>query len=110
MNLITAKLEISNARLAARVTADTIGGPPVSPSVVPPTSAASTTSRIAVDHKLRLLLMYVMAAVRVRDVPGAGHLADKIGPGIHKSLEEKLAELLRFLGRQWQRCRPRRKA
>ena len=46
-----------------------------------------------------MLLVYVMAAVRVRDVPGAGHLAHKIGPGIHKSLEEKLAELLRFVGR-----------
>jgi hypothetical protein len=46
MNLITAKLEINNARLAARITAGTIGGPPVSTSVVLPTLAASTTSRI----------------------------------------------------------------
>ena len=46
MNLITAKLEINNARLAARVTAGTIGDPPVSTSVVLPTLAASTTSRI----------------------------------------------------------------
>ena len=43
-----------------------------------------------------------MAAVRVRDVPGAWHLTHKIGPGIHKSLEEKLAELLRFFGRHRQ--------
>jgi hypothetical protein len=35
-----------------------------------------------VDHKLRLLLMYVMAAVRVRNVPGARHLAHKISPGM----------------------------
>jgi len=65
MNLITAKLEITNARLAARVTVGTIGAPPVSFSVVtmalavavglltgtaappplPPTTTASTTSR-----------------------------------------------------------------
>ena len=31
------------------------------------------TNRIS--HKLRLLLMYVMAAVRVRNVPGTRHLA-----------------------------------
>ena len=35
-----------------------------------------------------MLLMYVMAAVGVRDVPGAWHLADKISPGIQISLEE----------------------
>ena len=46
MNLITAKLETSNARPAASVTAGTIGDPPVSTSVVLPTLAASTTSRI----------------------------------------------------------------
>jgi len=45
MNLITAKLEINNARLAARIKAGTIGDPPVSTSVVLPT-AASTTWRI----------------------------------------------------------------
>jgi hypothetical protein len=46
MRLTTAKLEINNARLAARITAGTIGGPPVSPRVVPPTTTVSTTSRI----------------------------------------------------------------
>ena len=110
MNLITAKLEMNNARLAARVSADTIGGPPVSPSVVEPTAAASRTSRIASITSLGLLLVYVMAAVGVRDVPGAWHLTHKIGPGIHKSLKEKLAELLRFLGRQSAGCRLRRRA
>src|SRR5215213_9491992 len=52
-----------------------------------------------VDHKLRLLLMYVMAAVRIRNVPGARHLAHKIGPGLQNSLKEVLCELLRYVGR-----------
>ena len=57
-----------------------------------------------VDHELGLLLVYVMAAVGVRDVPGSWHLAHEIGPGIHNSPEEQLAELLRFFGRHRQRA------
>ncbi len=53
------------------------------------------------NHKLRLLLMYVMAAVRVRNVPCARHLAHKIGPGVQNGLKEEIAELLRYVG--WQR-------
>jgi hypothetical protein len=33
-----------------------------------------------VDHEPGLLLVYVMAAVCVRNVPGAWHLARKVGP------------------------------
>ena len=33
-----------------------------------------------VDHKLGLLLVYVMAAVRVCNVADAWHLAHKVGP------------------------------
>src|SRR5215213_9996197 len=57
-----------------------------------------------VDHELGLLLVYVMAAVGVRDVPGSWHLAHEIGPGIHISPEEQLAELLGFFGRHRQRA------
>ena len=32
------------------------------------------------DHEPGLLLVYVMAAVRVRNVAGAWHLARKVGP------------------------------
>jgi hypothetical protein len=35
-----------------------------------------------VNHELGLLLVYVMIAVRLRDVPGARHLAHKISPRI----------------------------
>jgi hypothetical protein len=35
-----------------------------------------------VNHELRLLLMYVMIAVRLRDEPGTRHLAHKISPRI----------------------------
>ena len=56
-----------------------------------------------VSHKPRMLLMYVMAAVRIRDVPGAWHLAHKISPRIYNGLKEKLAELLRLVNRQRQR-------
>ena len=66
--------------------------------------AASTTSRTELDHELGLLPVYVMAAVGVRDVPGSWHLAHEIGPGIHISPEEQLAELLGFFGRHRQRA------
>ena len=103
MNLITAKLETSNARPAASVTAGTIGGPPVSPAwCYLHGGVYDLTNRV--DHELGLLLVYVMTAVGVRDVPGAWHLAHEIGPGIHKSIEEQLAELLRFFGRHRQRA------
>jgi hypothetical protein len=46
--------------------------------------------------------MYVMAAVRVRNVPGARHLAQKIGPSVQNGLKEDIAELLRYVG--WQRA------
>ena len=46
-----------------------------------------------VDHELRLLLVNIMIAVRVCDVPGAWHLAHEVGPGIHNGIKEELAEL-----------------
>ena len=130
MNLTTAKPEITNARLAARVTAGTIGPPPVSPSVVTlalavavgleahgDSGAASSTTyddgvydrTNRVDHKLRILLMYVVAAVRIRNVLGARHLAHKIGPGVHNSLKEVLCELLRYVSRHLSGIDERRK-
>ena len=54
------------------------------------------------NHKLRLFLMYVMAALRVRKVPGARHLAHEIDPSVHFGLKEIIAELLRYVG--WQRA------
>jgi hypothetical protein len=54
------------------------------------------------NHKLRLFLMYVMAALRVRNVPGARHLAHKIGPGVQNGSKEKIAELHCYVG--WQRA------
>jgi hypothetical protein len=53
-----------------------------------------------VNYKLRMLLMYVMTAVRVRNVLGARNLAHKISPGLQNSLKENIAELLRYVG--WQ--------
>lgn len=43
--------------------------------------------------------MYVVAAVRVRNVPGARYLAHKISPGLQNSSNQKIAELLGFVGR-----------
>jgi hypothetical protein len=54
------------------------------------------------NHKLRLFLMYVMAAVRVRNVPGARHLAHEIDPSVQNGLKEQIAELLPYVG--WQRA------
>ena len=49
-----------------------------------------------ISHELRMLLMYVMVAVRIRNVPGAWHLAHNVSPGIHNSFEELLPELPRI--------------
>jgi signal transduction histidine kinase len=57
-----------------------------------------------ISHELRTLLMYIMAAVRFRDVLGARYLAHEIVPHIHNGLKEKLAELLRLVNRQRRRA------
>jgi hypothetical protein len=62
-----------------------------------------------VNHKIRLLLMYVMAAVRIRDMPGARHLAHKISPGIKNGSKEDIVELLHFVGRHRSGIDERRK-
>ena len=46
--------------------------------------------------------MYVMAAVRVRNVPGERHLAHEIDPSVQYGLKEQIAELLPYVG--WQRA------
>ena len=51
MRLTTAKLEINNARLAARITAGTIGGPPV-PAVILAASLALFISSLAVVRRM----------------------------------------------------------
>lgn len=53
-----------------------------------------------VDHKLRSLLIYVMAAVRVRNVPGPRHLANELGPGLKNRLKQFPGERIRYVGRE----------
>jgi hypothetical protein len=55
-----------------------------------------------VNNKLRLLLMYVMAAVR--NVPGARHLAHKICPGLHRTRSRRTRAYLRLRIGDGSRC------
>jgi hypothetical protein len=42
--------------------------------------------------------VYVMAAVRIRNVPGARYLAHEIGPGLQYCSKEVFCEPLRYVG------------
>ena len=104
MNLITAKLEINNARLAASDNCRHHRGPAGVHQRGATYSGGVYDLTNRVDHELGLLLVYVMTAVGIIDEPGAWHLAHEIAYGVVPCVIEQYAELLRLLGRHRQRA------